>query len=105
MEGLIRAALAALSLVLLLSSCGGGSSSDNPDFEGIWRGAYAPDGSSPVPLVAVARHGGTAFFYDSNGLTFVIPDFAGPSDVAQSGQLFRPKDLFSMVDRSLYRSI
>ncbi|HEX4300001.1 MAG TPA: hypothetical protein VH327_03950 [Gammaproteobacteria bacterium] len=87
MDVRIRAALAALSLVLL-SSCGGGSSSDNSDFEGIWRGTYTPDGSSRVPLVAVARHGSTAFFYDSNGLTFVIPNFAGPGDVAQGGQLF-----------------
>jgi hypothetical protein len=86
MDVRIRAALAALSF-LLLSSCGGGSS-DNSDFEGIWRGTYVPDGINRVPLVAIAHHGGTAFFYDSDGLAFVIPDFAGPGDINQGGQLF-----------------
>jgi hypothetical protein len=44
MEVKVRAALAALSLVLL-SACGG--SSGDSDFEGVWRGAYIPEVQPP----------------------------------------------------------
>jgi hypothetical protein len=102
MEVKLRAALAALSLVLL-SSCGGGGS-DGSDFEGVWHGTYMPDGSTPVPIFAVARHGSTAFFYDRDGLTFVIPDFAGPGDIHQGGEVF-PAHGFIFNDGSRSLSI
>lgn len=58
----------------------GGSDSGTTSIEGTWVGQYSLDGATtPTPVVAVIKDGGSAFFYDSNGFSFYLPPLMGTS--------------------------
>ncbi len=85
---LILCRLLLLSSVCLLSACGGGGTtgvatggdgpSGNVDPTGTWAGSFSVGaGSGSTAIVAVIEKGGAAFFYDQNGVMYLLPEFSG----------------------------
>jgi hypothetical protein len=76
----------------LLSACGGtsgdstapgGSGGGTVDPTGIWGGTYSIGGSSgSTGVLAVIQQGGAAFFYDQNGVVYVLPEFSGSTNLS-----------------------
>jgi len=63
-------------LALLLAGCGGGSGSSAPatnDVQGLWSGTYQTSSTTTVPLYAIITADGSSYFFDANGLIYVLP--------------------------------
>lgn len=97
------ATFAALMLSLgLLVSCNGtpgdgttsggsGSGSGNVDVQGFWSGTYTIDGVSGTNTATGAIvTGGDAFFYDQNGVLYVLPSFDGSGSINGTMTAYTP---------------
>ncbi|HSN17224.1 MAG TPA: hypothetical protein VLV87_03360 [Gammaproteobacteria bacterium] len=60
-----------LASILGLTACGGGGDTA-PDLEGVWAGNYS-FGAQGEHLTGMIKNGGPAFFYQSDGVLFVMP--------------------------------
>lgn len=86
--------LVLLVLVGLLVACGGGSGniglagngsggSSSADVEGLWTGTFSISGSpSSSVIYAAIVDNGFAFFYDQNGIIYVLPTFSGSNTLS-----------------------
>lgn len=87
-------------LLVLLCACGGsggnigiggGGGSGNAGVQGTWTGSFTVTGSpsSSVIYAAIAQ-GGFAFFYDQNGVIYVLPALDGNSPLTGALTAFAP---------------
>ena len=73
--------LGALASAVLGTACGSGEgdrTSTEVSVEGSWSGTYAPAGAThSKPVFAMIQKGGTAFFYDGDGIVYRMPRLDG----------------------------
>lgn len=80
---------------LVLTACGGGSSSNNSpttaDVQGTWSGTYSiSGGSSNVPVTSVIEQGGYGFFLDDQGVIYVLPSLTGSTTLSGTVTAYAP---------------
>ena len=70
---------AASAASLVVAACNAGQSNDtDASVQGNWSGRYTAAGSqSSIPVFAVIQKDGSAYLYDSTGVTYVLPHFTG----------------------------
>jgi hypothetical protein len=100
MRSLLRPLILGFGLCLL-AACGGGSSgysstppatgSGTVDATGIWAGSFSIGaGPGSTDVIAVIEQGGASFFYDQNGVVYVLPNFNGSTAVTGTLTAFAP---------------
>lgn len=86
--------LGALASAVLGSACGSGegdTTSTEVSVEGSWSGTYAPPGAThPRPVFAMVVKGGTAFFYDVDGIVYRMPRLDGAYTFSGTVQAIAP---------------
>ena len=90
-----------LALLGLLDACGGstdysaapsgGGGSNSAIVQGTWTGSFTVTGSpsSSIIYAAIAQNG-FAFFYDQNGVIYVLPQFTGSTSLTGTLTAFAP---------------
>lgn len=88
MEGCRHGGLAWLAVLVAgigVSACNAGREDDTTaSVQGNWSGSYTAAGTEDsIPVFALIRKDGATYLFDSNGITYVMPQFTG--SVKQSG--------------------
>lgn len=95
-------------LLILLSACGGGGSGNygiagsgggtSANVQGTWQGAYTITGTSGTTAIyAAIAKGGYAFFYDTRGIIYVLPELTGSTTLSGNLTAFAPNG-FTFAD-------
>lgn len=91
-------AIAILTLALTACGGGGGSSSGsgsggNPTtaaVEGIWTGTYTINGGATYPISGAITQNGYGFFYETNGVLYVLPALTGSATYSGTLTAYAP---------------
>lgn len=83
--GLVGFAVFAVGLVV--SACNAGQDDDTTaSVQGNWSGSYTAAGTqASIPVFALIQKGGSAYLFDSTGVSYVLPRFTGSEK--QSGSV------------------
>lgn len=88
--------LVSLAILLsILNACGSsssdGGSSATADVQGEWDGSYTITGvPGSTAVTAVIKQGGFGFFYDANGVVYVLPTLNGNTTLTGTITAFAP---------------
>lgn len=89
-----RALVLVFASVSVLAACGGSGDGGNTSVIGVWKGTYSPGlSSAPVTLFAIVESGKPALFFDSQGLSYILPQITG-STFSGTGSVSPPFGYF-----------
>lgn len=93
----MRVKMGFMALAFLgLAACGGGGDSSNStpttaNVQGNWQGSYTISGvSGSTPITAVIQSGGFGFFFDTNGVIYVLPQLSGSTTLSGTITAYAP---------------